>query len=315
MAGSGIPVATDIAFALGVLVLFGKRVPLPLKIFLTALAIFDDIGAILIIALFYTDHLTLLALAAGGALLALSVAANWLGARSTLVYGLLGIALWIAMFNSGFHATVAGILLALAIPARERIDSRNFVRRSRALVDEFERVSNPNKDALCNDDQQRVLLELEHESERAGTPLQRLEHSLHPWVAFLVIPVFALANAGVSLQGLSAEAAMNTVTLGIVAGLVVGKPLGILGFTWLAVKLGLADLPDKVSWMQIGAVGCLGGIGFTMALFIGGLAMERGEMLVAAKIGILAGSLLAGIIGAVILWLALARGQGANPRS
>ncbi len=314
-AGWGIPVATDIAFALGVLALFGKRVPLSLKIFLTALAIFDDIGAILVIAFFYTDHLTLPALAASGALLALTVVANWLGVRGTLVYALLGVALWIAMFNSGFHATVAGILLALAIPARERIDSASFVRRSRALIDEFERISHPNRDALCNDDQQHILLKLENESERAGTPLQRLEYSLHPWVAFLVIPVFALANAGVSLQGLSVDSATNTVTLGIVAGLVVGKPLGIVGFTWLAVKLGFADLPDKVNWMQIGAVGCLGGIGFTMALFIGSLAMGSGELLVAAKIGILAGSLLAGLTGAALLWVALRRSPATNPSS
>jgi NhaA family Na+:H+ antiporter len=302
--------ATDIAFALGVLALFGKRVPVSLKVFLTALAIFDDIGAVLVIAFFYTDHLTLPALVLGGALLVATALVNWLGVRSTLVYALLGVALWVAMLNSGFHATVAGILLALVIPAREHIDSARFVERSRSLVDEFEKVSDPDQAALCNDEQQRVLLALEDECERAGTPLQRLEHSLHPWVAFLVIPVFALANAGVPVAGMGLDAATDPVTLGVVAGLVLGKPLGILGCVWIAVKLGLADLPDQVDWLQILAVGCLGGIGFTMALFIGGLAFDGDASLQAAKIGIVVGSIVAGIAGAIVLQVALAGRAG-----
>ncbi len=311
--GWGIPMATDIAFALGVLVLFGKRVPAALKVFLTALAIFDDIGAVLVIAFFYTDHLTPVAIAASGALLVLTVAANGLGVRSVLVYGILGVALWVAMLNSGFHATVAGILLAFAIPARSRIDSDSFVGRSESLLDEFRRVSDSGEDALRNDRQQRILLALERESERASTPLQRLEYALHPWVAFLVMPVFALANAGVALGGMTADIATHTVTSGIMAGLVLGKPLGIAGCVWLAVKLRLADLPDQVTWLQIGAVGFLAGIGFTMALFVGGLAFAGGVLEAAAKVGILAGSLLAGVIGAALLWTAQQSGSKVAP--
>jgi len=313
-AGWGIPMATDIAFALGVLALFGKHVPDSLKIFLTALAIFDDIGAVLVIAFFYTDHLTLIALAASGALLGTTAAANWLGVRSMLVYAVLGVALWIAMLNSGFHATVAGILLALAIPARARINSDSFVARSQSLVNEFKSVSHPDVDALCNDRQQRVLLALDRETERAGTPLQRLEHALNPWVALFVMPMFALANAGVALDGVTAQTVTHPVTLGIVAGLVLGKPLGIMGCVWVAVKFGLADLPENVNWKHIGAAGCLGGIGFTMALFIGGLAFDGGVLLEAAKIGILTGSLLAGVFGAGLLWVAQ-NGEEATPQS
>ncbi len=305
--GWGIPMATDIAFALGVLALFGPRVPGSLKVFLTALAIFDDIGAVLVIAFFYTGSLTVVALAAGGALLGLTVLANWLGVRSMLVYTILGIALWVAMLNSGFHATVAGILLALVIPARARIDAPRFVTRGQSLIEEFRRVSRSSLDALGNNDQQRVLLALEDECERAGTPLQRLEHLLHPWVAFLVLPLFALANAGVAVGGMTLETLTNPVTLGVFAGLVAGKPLGIVVCVWLAVRLRLADLPPYVEWPQIVAVGCLSGIGFTMALFIGGLAFDADDALEAAKIGILAGSIVAGIIGAVVLHLTFPR--------
>lgn len=307
-AGWAIPMATDIAFALGVLALFGDRASVSLKIFLTALAIFDDIGAVLVIAFFYTDDLTPVALATSAGVLALTVAANFLGVRSMLVYAVLGIALWIAMLNSGFHATVAGILLALAIPARSQIRSDSFISRSQSLIEQFKNVSDPEQDALDNDRQQRLLLALESETERAGTPLQRLEHALNPWVAFFVIPVFALVNAGVALDGVTAATFMHTVTAGIAVGLVLGKPLGILGCVWLAVKLGLADLPDKVTWMQIGALGCLAGIGFTMALFIGDLAFGVGPLMEAAKRGILAGSLLAGVIGGALIWVATRRG-------
>lgn len=304
-AGWGVPMATDIAFALGVLSLFGARVPVALKIFLTALAIFDDIGAVLVIAFFYTDHMALSAIAASGVLLGLAAAANWLGVRSVLAYGTLGVALWIAMLNSGFHASIAGVLLALAIPARSHLQSNTFVSQSQSIIDEFSRVTDPDEAALCNDRQQSLLLCLERASERAGTPLQRLEHVLHPWTAFLVMPIFALANAGVVVDASFAAAAAHPVTLGIVVGLVLGKPLGVIGFAWLAVKLGLADLPEKVGWLELSATGCLAGIGFTMALFIGGLAFNGNALLDAAKIGILAGSLISGIVGASLLWAAL----------
>ncbi len=170
-------------------------------------------------------------------------------------------------------------------------------------------MSSPGEGALCNDKQQRVLLSLEREGERASTPLQRLEHALHPWVAFAVMPLFALANAGVAQGGVTVEIFTGSVTLGIIAGLVLGKPLGIVGGVCLAVKFGLADLPDKVTWPQIDAMGFLGGIGFTMALFIGGLAFPTGAVVDASKIGILAGSLLAGLIGAALLCAAQLNGK------
>ena len=305
VAGWGIPVATDIAFALGVLALFGERIPSALKVFLTALAIFDDIGAVLVIALFYTDHLTIYALVASGLILSLAAAANWVGVRSTLVFGILGVALWIAMLNSGFHASVAGVLLALVIPARAHADPEKFIRHSRSLIDDFEDAIEPGKKALGNDIQQSLLLSLRVAAERAGTPLRRLENILGPWSAFFVMPIFALANAGVALGGSFAEMATHPVTLGIVTGLVIGKPLGIVGFAWLAVKLNMARLPEKVTWLEICGVASLAGIGFTMALFIGGLAFPGGEQIDVAKSGILGGSLLAGIAGSILLWTAL----------
>ena len=304
-AGWGIPVATDIAFALGVLALFGQRIPNTLKVFLTALAIFDDIGAVLVIALFYTDHLTAYALVASGIILGLTLLANWLGIRSMLLFGVLGVFLWIAMLNSGFHASVAGILLALAMPARAHADSEKFIQHARSLIDEFEETTSPSEKALGNNRQHSLLASIRVAAERAGTPLQRLEITLGPWVAFFVLPIFALANAGVGLSTATGDALTHTVMLGTVTGLVIGKPVGIIAFAWLAVRSGLADLPEGVSWREICAIGSLAGIGFTLALFIGGLAFPDGELLRVAKIGILGGSLLAGIIGSMLLWSAL----------
>ena len=304
-AGWGIPVATDIAFALGVLALFGRRIPNTLKVFLTALAIFDDIGAVLVIALFYTDHLTMYALVASGIILGLTLLANWVGMRSMLVFGILGFSLWIAMLNSGFHASVAGVLLAFAIPARAHAESEKFIEHSRSLIDEFEESTSPTEKALGNNRHHSLLASIRVAAERAGTPLQRLEITLGPWVAFFVLPLFALANAGVGIDAAAGSALTHTVMLGGVTGLVIGKPVGIIVFSWLAVKSGLAKLPESVSWREICAIGCLAGIGFTMALFIAGLAFPEGELLRVAKIAILGGSLLAGMIGSMLLWAAL----------
>lgn len=304
-AGWGIPVATDVAFALGVLALFGQRIPSTLKVFLTALAIFDDIGAVLVIALFYTDHLTVYALVASGIILGLTLLANWAGMRSMLVFGILGVALWIAMLNSGFHASVAGVLLAFAIPARAHAESEKFILHSRCLIDEFEKTTSPSEKALGNNRQHSLLASIRVAAERAGTPLQRLEMTLGPWVAFFVLPIFALANAGVKLDASAGDALTHSVTLGVVTGLVIGKPAGIIAFSWLAVRSRLADLPEGVSWREICAIGALAGIGFTMALFIAGLAFPDGELLRVAKIAILGGSLLAGLIGSLLLWTAL----------
>lgn len=254
--GWGIPMATDIAFALAVIIALGSRVPLALRIFLTAIAIVDDLGAVLVIALFYTSEVSGQALMVAGAAFAALVMLNQAGFRSFVLYGLFGAVLWVAVLLSGVHATVAGVLLAMTIPART-----------------------PDQDP---------------------TPLEQAEHGLHGWVAYLILPVFALANAGVALGG-DAGGPPSAVAPGIVLGLVLGKPIGILIFSWIAVKARWADLPAGVGWVQVLGVGALCGIGFTMSLFIAGLAFPDPALLNSAKIGILSASIVAGLLGTVLL--------------
>lgn len=299
--GWGIPMATDIAFALGVLALLGQRVPLALNVFLTALAIVDDIVAVLVIALFYTAQISWVSLAIGAGFLVALVAVNWAGARHPLVYALLGIGLWLAFLKSGVHATVAGVLLAMTIPSRARINTDEFLAQSRAVLDEFERAGESGQSVLTNADRQDALHALETTCERVAAPMQRLEHALHPWVTFAIMPVFALANAGVALGGDLSAALTNSISLGIIVGLVVGKQAGISLFSWLAVKSRLATRPDEVTWQHVYGASWLGGIGFTMSLFIAGLAFGDSPLLDSAKIGILAASLMAGVIGWFIL--------------
>lgn len=299
-AGWGIPMATDIAFALGVLALLGSRVPLSLKIFLTAIAIVDDLGAVLVIAFFYTAELSWLALALVGVVMAALVALNLMRVRSPLPYVLLGIVLWVAMLKSGVHATLAGILLAMTIPARRRIDAPEFLRRAELYLAEFAEDVQPGRSEPTGD-QRHALHSLEAAAEHVATPLLRLEHTLHPWVAFMIMPVFALANAGVPLGGDVAGVLRSPVTLGIILGLFLGKQIGILAFAWLAVRSRLAVLPAGVGWSQIWGVSLLCGIGFTMSLFIASLAFADAALLAAAKIGILAASVLAGAAGALVL--------------
>ncbi len=297
LAGWGIPMATDIAFALGVLALLGRRAPLGLKIFLTALAIVDDLGAVLVIALFYTAQVSWTALAAGVGFLAALILTNRLHVRHPIVYALLGVGLWVAFLESGIHASIAGVLLALTIPARTRVDTGEFFRRAHAALHDFDRAGEEATNILTNAEQQAALAELEQLSEGVQTPLQRLEHALHPWVAFGIVPLFALANAGVALGGGLGAALREPVTLGVIAGLLVGKQLGVTGGAWLAVRAGLADLPEGVGWRHLYGAGWLAGIGFTMSLFVGSLAFGEGPRLEAAKIGILAASLVAGLVG------------------
>jgi NhaA family Na+:H+ antiporter len=309
--GWGIPMATDIAFALGVLALLGDRIPLGLKVFLTALAIVDDIAAVLVIAVFYTTQVTWVALGAAAVILVVLIAANRLGARRPVVYAVLGLALWLAVFESGVHATVAGVLLALTIPASTRIDPRAFLDRSRATLAAFDRAGSDDETGasiLTNGERQEALAELEDVVEGAGAPLHRLEHVLHPWVAFAIMPLFALANAGVRIEGDLLGALGNRVTLGVVLGLVLGKQLGVTLAAWLAVRSGVTDLPEGVGWRHIYGAGWLAGIGFTMSLFVADLAFaDPGEagLLTAAKLGILVASLIAGVGG----WLILSRGS------
>jgi NhaA family Na+:H+ antiporter len=299
--GWGIPMATDIAFALGVLALLGPRVPVALKIFLTALAIADDIGAVLVIAVFYTSELSGTSLVAGASIVALLVALNALGVRRPAAYVVPGVLLWLAFLYSGVHATVAGVVLAMTIPSRTRVNEEEFLFRARGAIDEFDAACQPGETVLTNRAQQEAIEALEHASEDVQTPLLVMEHKLHGVVAFLIMPLFALANAGVALGGGLLGALSVPVTAGIVLGLVLGKPLGITLFAWLAVRFGLATLPAQASWRALHGVSWLGGIGFTMSLFIAGLAFADPSLLDSAKVGILSASLLAGVAGWVML--------------
>jgi len=266
--GWAIPAATDIAFAVGVLALLGSAVPLSLKVFLLALAIIDDLGAIIIIAIFYTTELSTLALTLAAVGLVVLAVMNRMGVARVAPYTIVGIFIWMCVLKSGVHATLAGVATALAIP-------------------------------LTGGSQSESELE-------AGGPstvglLESLEHKLHPWVTYLIVPLFAFANAGVSLSGVTFAKLLGNVPLGIVLGLFIGKPLGIFGFTWAAVKLGIAERPDGATWIQIFGVAALGGIGFTMSLFIGMLAFPDPAYAADIRIGVLVGSLLSASLGYVIL--------------
>ena len=299
-AGWGIPMATDIAFALGVLALLGPRVPLPLKVFVTAVAIVDDLGAVLVIALFYTEGLSLSPLAVAGGLLVALVLLNAVGVRRTWPYAVVGLGLWVAILQSGIHATVAGVLAALTIPSRRLIDASEYAARAEGLLDRFRNDLKPGI-AEATEDQRDALHSLDVASQELETPLQRLEHGLHPWVAFLIIPVFAFANAGVTVGGDSVAMVADPISLGIILGLCLGKPIGILVFAWVATRFGVAVLPAGVGWSHIAGVSLLCGIGFTMSLFIASLAFADAGLLDAAKLGILVGSLVSGVAGAVVL--------------
>jgi NhaA family Na+:H+ antiporter len=293
--GWGIPMATDIAFALGVLTLLGDRIPTSLKIFVTALAIVDDIIAVLVIALFYTDKIHFVSLAGALVGIALSFGANLLGIRKPAIYGFLGICVWIAVLESGVHATVAGVLFAFTIPARTYIDRAHFLKRGRGLLDRFEAAT---PDSF---EEHAAVHTLEAQCELVESPLHRIEHRLQPWVGFFVMPVFAFSNAGVHILGNVAAAAKNSVSVGVALGLFVGKPIGISLFAWFATKAKLAAQPAAVSWGQIFGASWLCGIGFTMSLFIGTLAFGEGNLLDMSKIGILAGSIAAAICGSCFL--------------
>jgi NhaA family Na+:H+ antiporter len=300
--GWGIPMATDIAFSLGILSLLGTRVPLALKVFLTALAIADDLMAVLVIALFYTSTISWVSLVIGAVFLALLIGANWAGVRHPLVYSTLGIGgLWLAFLLSGVHATIAGVIAAMTIPARTRLTGREFLEKGKALLHRFEEVLSPDQPPLANQESQRIARRMKTVVTHVETPLQQLEHALHPWVTVVVMPVFALANAGIALDADLVAMLINPVALGVCFGLLVGKPAGILLSAWLATRSGLAALPEGVSWPQLGAVSVLAGIGFTMSLFIAGLAFSRGPSLMAAKEGILIASTTAGVIGWLLL--------------
>jgi NhaA family Na+:H+ antiporter len=298
--GWGVPMATDIAFALGVLSLLGPRVPLALKVFLAALAIVDDLGAVLVIAIFYTDTILVWWLGVGAVFLLVMFALNRLRVRHPLPYAVLGAALWFAVLESGVHATIAGVLAALVIPARRLIDAREFAEHGRILLAEFA-GDLPGREGELTEDQRDAIHSLEVATEAVQTPSARLEHMLHPWVAFFVMPVFALANAGVPLGASFLRTLGEPAALGTMLGLVVGKPLGVGLFAWLALRTGLGRLPAGVSGRQVLGAACLCGIGFTMSLFIADLEFETAAVLESAKAGILSASVLSGLLGWTVL--------------
>lgn len=300
-AGWGVPMATDIAFALGLLALLGDRVPSGLRVFLAALAIADDLGAVLMIALFYTSGLDWAALGGAGVVLAVLIGLNRAGARRPATYAGLGVVLWLFVLASGVHATVAGVLLALTVPARTRLDADEFLARADASLTEFRAAADPGGTVLTNRGQQEALQVLASAGDAAQAPLQTMEHALHGVVAFVVMPVFALANAGVPLGAGAGAALRSPIALGIVLGLVLGKPLGILLASYATVRAGAADLPAGVRWRHVYGAGWLGGIGFTMSLFIAGLAFAAPAALDVAKLGILAASVAAGAAGYALL--------------
>lgn len=305
--GWGIPMATDIAFAIGILVLLAWRIPRNLIIFLTALAIADDLGAVLVIAIFYTADLNLRALGAAAGLLALLILFNRGGIRRPLPYAVAGAFLWYAVLESGVHATLAGILLALTIPARPAFTPGMFERRIDELHSAFRadrRDMETPDDPLSNHRMASIAEAMEASASAVQSPLQRLEHGLTPWVTFVVIPVFALANAAIDLTDIRlGEALSNRVTQGVVLGLVLGKFIGIGLFSWIAVKLGWGRLPAGVEWRHLLGAAWLGGIGFTMSLFIGQLAFRDPLVIEQAKLGILLASAISAAIG--LTWLSL----------
>ena len=295
--GWAIPVATDIAFALGVLALLGSRVPAAARVFLAALAIVDDIGAVLVIALFYTDHLSLFHLVAAGGVVAALVTCNLAGVRHAVVYALLGLILWADVLASGIHATIAGVVLAMLIPARTKINEDEFVDRAKGALQDFERACGPEVTVISNRDQQEALHALEGAIDEVQSPLLRMEHALTGVVAFAIMPLFALANAGVRV-GIELFATLSwSVVLGVFLGLVIGKVVGISSASWIVIRLGIAARPTGVSWSTLRGLSWLGGVGFTMSLFIAGLAFVSGPLLDSAKLGILSGSAIAGLVG------------------
>lgn len=300
--GWGIPMATDIAFALGILYLLGNRIPLALKVFLTAVAIVDDLGAVLVIAFFYTSDVSLVNLAIGLVILLTMFIGNRLGIRSIMFYALLGIGgVWTMFLLSGVHATIAAVLAAFMIPANVKIDEQIFIARLKKNLNRFKNADPNNLPTLTNE-QLYILERIDIDNKKAMPPLQRLEHALHPFVTFVVLPIFALANAGVSVLDIEMDKLFNTnIMIGVALGLLLGKIIGVVGFTWLSVKFKIASLPKGMNLKTLIGLGFLTSIGFTMSLFITQLAFVNEDFQTQAKIGIFIASILGGTLGYIIL--------------
>lgn len=296
--GWGIPMATDIAFSLAIIYALGDRVPLAAKVFLTTLAIVDDLGAVVVIALFYTSEISFINIIVGLAFLLAMLIANKLGVKNVLFYGLLGIGgVWIAFLMSGIHATIAAVLAAFVIPADAQLPESTYLKRAAAHLNEFAKIQ-PNNVSTLEEEQVKVISNMRDDTRDAIPPSQRLEHAMHPFVSFVVMPVFALANAGVSFAGLDIQTIFSTnVALGVALGLLIGKPLGITLSTILLVRLGIVHKTENLTLRRIIGLGFLASIGFTMSMFISTLAFTDDTMLLQAKLGIFVASIAGGIIG------------------
>ncbi|MBL7737304.1 MAG: Na+/H+ antiporter NhaA [Chitinophagaceae bacterium] len=301
--GWGIPMATDIAFALGVLYLLGKRVPLALKVFLTALAIVDDLGAVLVIAFFYTSDISALNLLLGFGFLFIMYMGNKMGIRSILFYAIFGIGgVWTAFLLSGVHATISAVLAAFTIPANVRLSENDYILKIRNYLTLFKEADVNNKMPTLTNQQLHILDEVKNNTDKAIPPLQILERSMHPMVTFIIIPIFALANAGVSVLDIDLKQIFTAnVALGVALGLLIGKTVGIFLFTWLCVKLRIAPFPKGMNLKNLLGLGLLGSIGFTMSLFVTQLAFSHEEYKMQAKIGIFAASIIGGALGYSVL--------------
>ncbi|WP_421919314.1 Na+/H+ antiporter NhaA [Marinifilum sp.] len=301
--GWGVPMATDIAFALGILILLGKTIPTSLKLLLTSIAIVDDIGAVMVIALYYTNEIDWIYLLYGGGIYAVLWLFNTLKVRNITVYLIFGVFLWYVLLKSGVHATLAGILLAITIPARASRNLFDFIGSNQELLQNLkaktsELQKKPNEKFI-----QATVSSIESNCLKVISPLQRLEHLFHPWVAYLIVPLFAFANAGVIIDTELTSRVIEPISLGIIAGLFVGKPLGIFVFSWVAVKFKIAQKPSEICWAQIVGIGFLGGIGFTMSFFVTQLAFFDDEVLSLAKFAVLIASFMSGVVGFLILKL------------
>ena len=304
--GWGIPMATDIAFSLAVLSIMGKGIPMGLKVFLSAFAIADDLRAVLVIALFYTQSIVWEYLLISILFLIGLAVANFLWIRWPLVYALLGVGLWFAILGSGIHATVTGIVVAAFIPAKGKYDTDTFIRTCKAHLERFEcEPSSCGYSILLNPAHLNAVHDIQLACLDVETPLQRLEYRLYPWISFVILPLFALANSGLNMDGLNISGAMaHPATLGIMLGLVLGKPIGISLFTYLAVKTLKVRLPSGVNWSHIIGASILGGIGFTMSLFISVLSFSSTDFIEFSKLGIIIASVVSGVLGLIVLSLA-----------
>ena len=300
--GWGIPMATDIAFALAVVYMLGDRVPVSAKVFLTTLAIVDDLGSVIVIALFYTSQINMLNLALGLAFLVLMFIGNRLGVKNVLFYGLLGIGgVWVSFLTSGIHATISAVLAAMVIPADSRIPEAAFIARIKKLTRQFERAGS-NDVRTLEPDQLKILAKVQQDSAQAIPPLQQLEHQLHPFVSFVVMPVCALANAGISFVDMDVQVLFaNQVAIGVLCGLLLGKPIGIAVAVWVTEKLGIGRRSCSMTWRMVWGIGCLASIGFTMSMVVTMLAFTTPAHLIQAKEGILVASIIGATVGHLLL--------------